>query len=166
MHLLLVATPRPLSFFYWIVGLVTLLLVLFPFSTSAPLSQKVATAAVDLVIGFAIGSLLNGVGPAPPAAAAAAPRRAGLRRAVRQDPYGQWGPSGRTRGRRTTRYGQSRPFGDWDPVSGTRSAEVSRFRCRARPVPGLWSPNFGTFDSSELLTCRCLPHGHTGYTGA
>ena len=61
-HLLLVATPRPLSFFTWIVGLVTLLLVLFPFSTSAPLSQKVATAAVDLVIGFAIGVLLNGVG--------------------------------------------------------------------------------------------------------
>jgi hypothetical protein len=36
--------------------------VLFPFSTDAPLSQKVATAGVDLVIGFAIGSLLNGVG--------------------------------------------------------------------------------------------------------
>src|SRR5208283_1456344 len=74
-HLLLVATPRPMSFFTWIVGLVTLLLVLFPFSTSAPLSQKVATAAVDLVIGVAIGSLLNGVGarslrrrlPPPPA---------------------------------------------------------------------------------------------------
>jgi len=62
LHLLLVATPRPLSFFSWIVGLVTLLMVLFPFSTSAPLSQKVATAAVDLVIGFAIGVLLNGVG--------------------------------------------------------------------------------------------------------
>jgi hypothetical protein len=37
-------------------------MVLFPFSTGAPLSQKLATAAVDLVIGFAIGSLLNGVG--------------------------------------------------------------------------------------------------------
>ena len=63
LHLLLVATPRPLSFFSWIVGLVTLLMVLFPFSTSAPLSQKVATAAVDLVIGFAIGVLLNGQVP-------------------------------------------------------------------------------------------------------
>jgi hypothetical protein len=62
LHLLLAATPRPLSFFSWIVGLVTLLMVLFPFSTSAPLSQKIATAAVDLVIGFAIGVLLNGVG--------------------------------------------------------------------------------------------------------
>jgi len=35
--------------------------VLFPFSTSAPLSEKAATAAVDLVIGLAIGSLVNGV---------------------------------------------------------------------------------------------------------
>lgn len=62
LHLLLLTTPRPLMFFTWIVGLITAVLVLFPFSTGAPLSQKVATAAVDLVIGFAIGSLLNGVG--------------------------------------------------------------------------------------------------------
>jgi hypothetical protein len=61
-HLLLLSTPRPMTFFSWIVGLVTVVMVLFPFSTGAPLSQKVATAAVDLVIGFAIGSLLNGVG--------------------------------------------------------------------------------------------------------
>ena len=44
-HLLLVAAPRPMTFFDWIVGLVTLLLVLYPFSTSAPISQKIATAA-------------------------------------------------------------------------------------------------------------------------
>jgi hypothetical protein len=60
-HLLLVAAPRPMTFFDWIVGLVTLLLVLYPFSTSAPISQKIATAVVTLVIGFAIGSLTNGV---------------------------------------------------------------------------------------------------------
>ena len=73
-HLLLVATPRPMSFFTWIVGLVTLLLVLFPFSTSAPLSQKIATAAVDLVIGIAIGSLhQRGRCPRHPAAAGSAP---------------------------------------------------------------------------------------------
>ena len=50
-----------MMFFTWIVGLATVVVVLFPFSTSAPLSSKVATAVVDLVIGFAIGSLLNGV---------------------------------------------------------------------------------------------------------
>ncbi len=95
LHLLLVATPRPLSFFSWIVGLVTLLMVLFPFSTSAPRSQKIATAAVDLVIGFAIGVLLNGVGARsmrrrqlPPAAGP------GYNAPYRPDQYqqGQWGP--------------------------------------------------------------------------
>jgi hypothetical protein len=60
-HLLLLSTPRPLTFFAWIVGLATVVVVLFPFSTGAPLSEKVATAAVDLVIGFAIGSLISGV---------------------------------------------------------------------------------------------------------
>jgi len=62
LYLLLLSTPRPMTFFTWIVALATIVMVLYPFSTGAPLSQKVATAAVDLVIGFAIGSLLNGVG--------------------------------------------------------------------------------------------------------
>ena len=97
LHLLLAATPRPLSFFTWIVGLITLLMVLLPFSTSAPMSQKIATAAVDLVIGFAIGSLLNGVGArslrqrrlAPPPNGPGYDDRYG-----NTEPYGQWGPSG------------------------------------------------------------------------
>jgi hypothetical protein len=61
-HLLLLSTPRPMTFFGWIVGLATLVVVLFPFSTTAPLSEKAATAGVDLVIGFAIGSLVGSVG--------------------------------------------------------------------------------------------------------
>jgi hypothetical protein len=60
-HLLLVSTPRPLVFFWWVASLATLIVVLYPFSTAAPLSAKVATAAVDLVIGIAIGSLITGV---------------------------------------------------------------------------------------------------------
>lgn len=60
-HLLLLSTPRPLSFFGWIIGLATVLAVLVPFSTSAPLTAKIATAAVDLVLGVAIGSLIGGV---------------------------------------------------------------------------------------------------------
>jgi len=60
-HLLLLSTPRPLTFFAWIIGLATVLAVLVPFSTSAPLTAKVATAVVDLVLGVAIGSLINGV---------------------------------------------------------------------------------------------------------
>jgi membrane associated rhomboid family serine protease len=112
-HLLLTAAPRPMTFFTWIVALVTLLMVLFPFSTSAPISQKIATAAVDLVIGFAIGSLLNGVGSRAVRQRRVPPR--GGYDEYNQDTYpqrgqpggyynqggydqNQWGPSGRSRG--------------------------------------------------------------------
>ncbi len=57
---LMLSTPRPFVFFWWIVGLATLAVVLYPFSTAAPLSEKAATAVVDLVIGIAIGSLVSG----------------------------------------------------------------------------------------------------------
>ena len=61
-HLLLISTPRPMTFFGWIVALVTVVFVIFPFRTGAPLSEQVATAALYLVIGIAIGTLLSGVG--------------------------------------------------------------------------------------------------------
>ena len=61
MHLLLLTTPRPQVFFGWILGLATIVAVVFPFSTTAPVSQKAATALVNLVLGFAIGSLISGV---------------------------------------------------------------------------------------------------------
>src|ERR1700722_12346130 len=61
MYLLLLSTPRPRTFFSWIIGLATVIAVVFPFSTTAPVSQKVATALVNLVLGFAIGSLISGV---------------------------------------------------------------------------------------------------------
>jgi hypothetical protein len=98
LHLLLAATPRPLAFFNWIVGLITLLLALFPFSTSAPLSQQIATAVVDLVIGVAIGSLLNGVGARSLRRRQPPPGGPGYDDRHGTEPYGQWGPSGRTRG--------------------------------------------------------------------
>lgn len=61
MHLLLLTTPRPQVFFGWIMGLATLVAVVFPFSSTASLAQKVATAVVNLVLGIAIGTLLGGV---------------------------------------------------------------------------------------------------------
>jgi hypothetical protein len=61
LHLLLLTTPRPQVFFGWIIALATIVAVVFPFSTTAPLAQKVATATVNLVLGFAIGILLSGV---------------------------------------------------------------------------------------------------------
>ena len=62
LYLLTLGAPQPGMFFGWIMGLATLAAVVYPFSTSAPISQKVATAAVDLVLGIAITSLLNAVG--------------------------------------------------------------------------------------------------------
>jgi len=59
-HLLMLAVPRPLLFFGWIIGLVTAIIVAFPFSTSAALEAKIATAIVDLVIGVATGVLVSG----------------------------------------------------------------------------------------------------------
>jgi Family of unknown function (DUF6069) len=58
-YLLAVAIPRPSLFFAWIIGLVTVVGVVFPFSTTASLSQKAATALVNLVLGVAIASLLS-----------------------------------------------------------------------------------------------------------
>jgi hypothetical protein len=61
MYLLLLSTPYPRVFFGWIIGLATVVAVVFPFSTTAPLSQKFATAVVNLVLGVAIGSLIGEV---------------------------------------------------------------------------------------------------------
>lgn len=59
-HLLMLSTPRPLLYFGWIVVLVTMLAVVLPFSTTAPLSAKIATALVNLVIGVMGGALVGG----------------------------------------------------------------------------------------------------------
>jgi Family of unknown function (DUF6069) len=61
-HLLLLSTPRPMVFFGWIVGLITVIVVIFPFRTDAALSHKIATSALYLIIGIAIGTLVAGVG--------------------------------------------------------------------------------------------------------
>jgi len=61
LYLLVLGTPQPNMFFNWIMGLATLAAVVYPFSTGAALDQKFATAAVDLVLGIAIISLLTAV---------------------------------------------------------------------------------------------------------
>ena len=73
MYLLLLSTPYPRVFFGWIIGLATVVAVVFPFSTTAPLSQKIATGLVNLILGVAIGSLIVEVS-----------RRATRRRVVRR----------------------------------------------------------------------------------
>jgi hypothetical protein len=61
MHLLLVATPRPYSFFAWIMGLATALVTVVPFAQDAPASSQMATAIINLVVGATIISLVRGV---------------------------------------------------------------------------------------------------------
>ena len=87
MHLLLLATPYPRVFFGWIIALATVVAVVYPFSTTAPLSQKAATAVVNLVLGIAIGSLIGEVS-----------RRAVGRRVVRRGYDRPTSPPSRTLG--------------------------------------------------------------------
>ena len=54
-------TPRPRSFFSWIVGLGTLVGVVLPFGLTGTVAGRLATAGVNLVIGLAVLSLLNSV---------------------------------------------------------------------------------------------------------
>jgi len=61
LYLLVLGAPHPTMFFDWIMGLATLAAVVYPFSTSAPIEQKAATAVVNLVLGIAITSLLTAV---------------------------------------------------------------------------------------------------------
>ncbi|RIQ21815.1 DUF6069 family protein [Jiangella rhizosphaerae] len=60
-HVLLLTTPQPLRFFGWVVALATLIGVVAPFTSGADLDAKVATAALDLVLGIAIWSLVSSV---------------------------------------------------------------------------------------------------------
>ncbi|MFI9489541.1 DUF6069 family protein [Promicromonospora sp. NPDC052451] len=60
-HLLLLSTPRALSFFGWIVGLATVVAGVAPFVTDAPLGSKLASALINVVIGFAILGLVSGI---------------------------------------------------------------------------------------------------------
>jgi hypothetical protein len=62
LHVLLVATPRPLLFFSWIVALTTVVSVVAPFLASTARTSELVTGAINLVVGIAILSLLNGVG--------------------------------------------------------------------------------------------------------
>ena len=61
LHLLVVSTPRPASFFGWIVALATIILAALPFTGGDVGIDTVLTALVWLVLGLAVWSLLTGV---------------------------------------------------------------------------------------------------------
>lgn len=60
-HVLLLTTPRPLSFFAWVVGLLTVVAALAPFATDAETDSKVATAVIAAAVGITIGTLVSSV---------------------------------------------------------------------------------------------------------
>lgn len=61
MQMLLLSAPRPRAFFGWIIGLVTTVAAVTPFTQGAELSSQIATAMMNLVAGIAIATLLNSV---------------------------------------------------------------------------------------------------------
>ncbi|MHC3467772.1 DUF6069 family protein [Streptomyces sp. 7R007] len=63
LHLLLVTVARPRAFFTWIASLVTVAMMLLPFTTGLSTGSQVASAAVFLVIGATITSLLSAAVP-------------------------------------------------------------------------------------------------------
>jgi len=60
-QVLLMSTPRPRSFFSWIVGLATVVGVVLPFTLDGTTGGRLATAVVDLAIGLAVLTSLRSV---------------------------------------------------------------------------------------------------------
>jgi hypothetical protein len=58
-HILLLTTPRPRSFFNWIMTLATIGAVLLPLALDESTQSRLATAAVNLAIGVTITVLVS-----------------------------------------------------------------------------------------------------------
>jgi hypothetical protein len=74
-HLLLLATPRPLSYFGWIVGLATAAAAVLPILSVDSLPVALAQGVIHLVIGLAIGSLVAGAAANATRAVTSSPAR-------------------------------------------------------------------------------------------
>ena len=71
-HLLLLTTPRPQLFFGWIIALGTLVAVVFPLR-HGPAGAEDRHRALNLILGVAIGTLINGPSPDAPGRRAGGP---------------------------------------------------------------------------------------------
>ncbi|MEU4388676.1 DUF6069 family protein [Promicromonospora sp. NPDC023805] len=60
LYLLVMSTPRPRSFFGWVVGLATVILAMVPFAGQFEIVPAILAAIVWIVIGCAVWSLLTG----------------------------------------------------------------------------------------------------------
>ena len=61
LHVLALTTPRFPAFFTRIMGLVTMIAAVLPLTLDTAAASRVATATLNLVLGLAIMSILNGV---------------------------------------------------------------------------------------------------------
>lgn len=61
LHLLIVAAPRPRSFFGWIMALVIVVIAVLPFAWTTDTLAAALSGVVNLLIGVAVWSLLSGV---------------------------------------------------------------------------------------------------------
>jgi hypothetical protein len=61
LYLLYVATPAPMQFFLWIVGLLTAAGAVVPFSENATTKEQLTTALIIVLIGISVMALLSGV---------------------------------------------------------------------------------------------------------
>ncbi|MEV4112100.1 DUF6069 family protein [Nonomuraea sp. NPDC049695] len=62
LYILMLSTPEPTKFFSWIGGLCTVIITFLPFMYSAGILSQIATAAINLIIGIAVLSLLATIG--------------------------------------------------------------------------------------------------------
>ena len=90
-HLLALATPKPGTFFGWIMVLLTLIAVVLPLSLPASLDNKIATALLNLVIGLVMTLLLLSLSSS---AMRRSPSRTGDTRVLPQQPR-NWDPDQR-----------------------------------------------------------------------
>lgn len=63
LHLMLEFMPSPLTFFHWIAALATAAAVILPFTVTAERSAQIATAAINLIAGVCLISVLGSVAP-------------------------------------------------------------------------------------------------------
>jgi hypothetical protein len=58
-QVLLLLAPRPMAYFGWIVGLITLAFAIWPYTVRVGSAVQFANAALYLVIGIAVGTLVS-----------------------------------------------------------------------------------------------------------
>ncbi|MEV0296410.1 DUF6069 family protein [Nocardia sp. NPDC050710] len=62
LYLLLLFMPNPLTFFYWIMALLTAAVVILPFTFDTDNDTRIATAAINLIAGLCLMCVLGSVG--------------------------------------------------------------------------------------------------------